>query len=130
MKDISSEDAQGHSEPRAASRHSMHASKLLPNRAITDALIKAGARWKSKPGVSVAESSGTLLDHGRKPGILVQGGKSPRVIIEPSYGADGDSAKQPSKADVGRYAANGAIASRIPEDFRAMRQSRLACAFM
>ena len=133
MKDTNAKDAQDCAGSRAAARHSMHASKQLPSRAIADALTEKRARWKSKPGVFVVESSGTLLDHGRKPSILIQGEKSPRVIIEAPYGAYGaekGSTKQIGKTTVGRHTVSVAMSSRMPEEFRAMRQSRLASVFM
>ena len=105
----------------------------MPNRAIVDALIERRVCWKSKPGVAVVESSGILLDLGRKPGVLIQGDKSPRVIIETPQGSDGakkGSGKRACKATVGRYTADVAMASRIPEELMAMRKSRLARAFM
>ena len=132
MKDASSRDAQDLPELRVRARHDIRASKRLPSRTIADALIEKRVHWKSKPGVSVVESSGTLLDLGRKPGMLIQGGKAPRVIIETPHDPDGakkDSRKRAGKATVGRYTASVAMASRIPEEFMAMRQSRLARAF-
>ncbi|MDE0090164.1 MAG: hypothetical protein OXP12_02255 [Thaumarchaeota archaeon] len=126
MKDTNAKDCAG---ARAAARHSMHAGKQLPGRATADALTEKRARWKSKPGVFVVESSGTLLDHGRKPSILVQGKKSPRVIIETPRGTE-DSVKQTGKTTIGRHTVSVAMSSRMPEDFRAMRQSRLASVFM
>lgn len=130
MKDTNAKDAQGCAGARAAARHNMHANKQLPGRAVADALTEKRARWKSKPGVFVVESSGTLLDHGRKPSILVQGEKSPRVIIETPYGAGKDSVKQTGRTTVGRHTVSVAMSSRMPEEFRAMRQSRLASVFM
>ena len=132
MKDTNAKDAQDRAGSRAAARHSLHADKQLPSRAIADALTEKGARWKSKPDVFVVESSGTLLDHGRKPSILMQGEKSPRVIIEMPHGAgsaEKDSGKQTDKATIGRHTVDVAMSSRMSEEFRAMRQSRLASVF-
>lgn len=129
MKDTNAKDAQGSAGARAAARHGTHADKQLPGRVIADALTEKRARWKSKPGVFVVESSGTLLDHGRKPSILVQGKKSPRTIIETPRGAE-DSVKQTGKTTVGRHTVSVAMSSLMPEEFRAMRQSRLANVFM
>ena len=130
MKGTKAKDAQGSAGARAAARHGTHGGKQLPGRAIADALTEKRAHWKSKPGVFVVESSGTLLDHGRKPSILVQGKKSPRTIIETPQGAGKDSVRQTGKTTVGRHTVSVAMSSRMPEDFRAMRQSRLASVFM
>ena len=130
MKGTKAKYAQGSAGARAAARHDMQAGKQLPGRAIADALTEKRARWKSKPGVFVVESSGTLLDRGRKPGILVQGEKSPRTIIETPHGAGTDSVRQAGKTTVGRHTVSVAMSSRMPEEFRATRQSRLASVFM